>query len=414
MIPRRLAAHILDALKDFPVVYVNGPRQAGKSTLVQTLAATPWPAQYVTFDDASMLGAADSSPEMFLRAFSENLVLDEVQMAPGIFRALKILVDEVRLSNASQANGRFLLTGSADVLALPGLSDALVGRMSVHTLYPLAAVEVTESGNSFLSNLMANDFRAGKAGNESGVTEIIREAGFPELIGKSASVSGRWFESYITTILQREVRQIAQIEKLGVLPNLLRVLASRAGGLINEADIARSIGQNAVTAKTYRVLLQMLFLTFDVKPWYRNIGKRLVKSPKAYLIDTLLLCHLQQIDLEKVAASDPHIFGHIIENFVATELLKQLSFSDLRADLFHFRTSDGKEVDFVIEQPNGSLAGIEVKGRDAVSKRDFDGLRVLQQQTGQDFKCGVILYRGSQLVPFGEKLWAVPVAALWT
>lgn len=413
MIPRRLAAHILDALKDFPVVYVNGPRQAGKSTLVQTLAATPWPAQYVTFDDASMLGAADSSPEMFLRAFSENLVLDEVQMAPGIFRALKILVDEVRLSNASQANGRFLLTGSADVLALPGLSDALVGRMSVHTLYPLAAVEVTESGNSFLSNLMANDFRAGKAGNESGVTEIIREAGFPELIGKSASVSGRWFESYITTILQREVRQIAQIEKLGVLPNLLRVLASRAGGLINEADIARSIGQNAVTAKTYRVLLQMLFLTFDVKPWYRNIGKRLVKSPKAYLIDTLLLCHLQQIDLEKVAASDPHIFGHIIENFVATELLKQLSFSDLRADLFHFRTSDGKEVDFVIEQPNGSLAGIEVKGRDAVSKRDFDGLRVLQEQTGQDFKCGVILYRGSQLVPFGEKLWAVPVAALW-
>ena len=413
MIPRRLAAHILDALKDFPVVYVNGPRQAGKSTLVQTLAATPWPAQYVTFDDASMLGAADSSPEMFLRAFSENLVLDEVQMAPGIFRALKILVDEVRLSNASQANGRFLLTGSADVLALPGLSDALVGRMSVHTLYPLAAVEVTESGNSFLSNLMANDFRAGKAGNESGVTEIIREAGFPELIGKSASVSGRWFESYITTILQREVRQIAQIKKLGVLPNLLRVLASRAGGLINEADIARSIGQNAVTAKTYRVLLQMLFLTFDVKPWYRNIGKRLVKSPKAYLIDTLLLCHLQQIDLEKVAANDPHIFGHIIENFVATELLKQLSFSDLRADLFHFRTSDGKEVDFVIEQPNGSLAGIEVKGRDAVSKRDFDGLRVLQQQTGQDFKCGVILYRGSQLVPFGEKLWAVPVAALW-
>ncbi len=413
MIPRRLAAHILDALKDFPVVYVNGPRQAGKSTLVQTLAATPWPAQYVTFDDASMLGAADSSPEMFLRAFSENLVLDEVQMAPGIFRALKILVDEARLSNASQANGRFLLTGSADVLALPGLSDALVGRMSVHTLYPLAAVEVTESGNSFLSNLMANDFRAGKAGNESGVTEIIREAGFPELIGKSASVSGRWFESYITTILQREVRQIAQIKKLGVLPNLLRVLASRAGGLINEADIARSIGQNAVTAKTYRVLLQMLFLTFDVKPWYRNIGKRLVKSPKAYLIDTLLLCHLQQIDLEKVAANDPHIFGHIIENFVATELLKQLSFSDLRADLFHFRTSDGKEVDFVIEQPNGSLAGIEVKGRDAVSKRDFDGLRVLQQQTGQDFKCGVILYRGSQLVPFGEKLWAVPVAALW-
>ena len=413
MIPRRLATHALDALEDFPVVYVNGPRQAGKSTLVQSLAANQWPAEYVTFDDASMLGAADASPEAFLRAYNKRLVLDEVQMAPGVFRALKILVDEARLNNAPTANGQFLLTGSANVLALPGLSDALVGRMSIHTLYPLAAVEVTESRNSFLSTLMANDFHPGNSDSEIQVTEIIRKAGFPELMGKSAKASGRWFESYITTILQRDVRQIAQIGKLGVLPNLLKIIASRAGGLINEADIGRSIGQNAVTAKNYRVLLQMLFLTFDVKPWFRNIGKRLVKSPKGYLIDTSLLCHLQQIDLEKVAGNDPHIFGHIIENFVATELLKQLSFSDMRAQLFHFRTSDGKEVDFVLEQPNGAVAGIEVKGRDAVSNKDFNGLRVLQQQTGQDFVCGVILYRGNKLIPFGDRLWAVPISELW-
>jgi len=298
-------------------------------------------------------------------------------------------------------------------MALPGLSDALVGRMSIHTLYPLSAVEVTASGNSFLSTLMANGFGPGSVDSQVQTTEIIRLAGFPELSGKSGKTSGRWFESYITTILQRDVRQIAQIEKLGVLPNLLRILASRAGGLINEADIARSIGQNAVTAKNYRVLLQMLFLTFDVKPWFRNIGKRLVKSPKGYLIDTSLLCHLQQIDLEKVARTDPHIFGHIVENFVATELLKQLSFSDIRAELHHFRTSDGKEVDFVLEQPNGLLAGIEVKGRDSVSARDFAGLRVLQQQTGQDFSCGIILYLGRKTIPFGDRLWAVPINALW-
>ncbi len=367
----------------------------------------------MTFDDASMLGAADANPEAFLRAYDKSLVLDEVQMAPGVFRVLKILVDQARLNNASTANGRFLLTGSANVLALPGLSDALVGRMSIHTLYPLAAVEVTQSSNSFLSTLMTNEFCPGKADNEIRITEIIRQAGFPELIGKSRKASGRWFESYITTILQRDVRQIAQIEKLGVLPNLLKILASRAGGLMNEADIARSIGQNAVTTKNYRVLLQMLFLTFDVKPWFRNIGKRLVKSPRSYLVDTSLLCHLQQIDLEKAARSDPHTFGHIFENFVATELLKQLSFSELRAELFHFRTSDGKEVDFVVEQPNGLLAGIGVKGRDAVSNRDFNGLRVLQEQTGQDFACGVILYRGDQFIPFGNRLWAVPISALW-
>jgi len=413
MIPRRMAALVLDALEDFPVVYVNGPRQAGKSTLVQNLATDPWSADYVTFDDASMLGAADANPETFLRAFNKKLVLDEAQMVPGIFRAIKILVDESRFDNTVSANGQFLLTGSANVMALPGLSDALVGRMSIHTLYPMAAVEITKSRNSFLATLMANDFHPGKADCEIQITEIIRQAGFPELIGKGGKASARWFESYITTILQRDVRQIAQIEKLGVLPNLLRILASRAGGLINEADIARSIGQNAVTAKNYRVLLQMLFLTFDVKPWFRNIGKRLVKSPKGYIVDTSLLCHLQQIDLEKSASNDPHMFGHVIENFVATELLKQLSFSDLRAELYHFRTSDGKEVDFVVEQPNGLLAGIEVKGRDAVSNRDFNGLRVLQQQTGQDFICGIILYRGNKFIPFGEQLWAVPLTALW-
>jgi len=413
MIPRRMAMQVSDALEDFPVVYVNGPRQAGKSTLVQSLAAEKWPAEYVTFDDASMLGAADANPETFLRAFRGSVVLDEVQMVPGIFRTIKVLVDEARLNPAAKANGQFLLTGSANVLALPGLSDALVGRMSIHTLYPLAAVEVTESTNSFLPTLMANDFRPGNIDNHIRTTEIIRQAGFPELSGKGSKVSGRWFESYITTILQRDVRQIAQIEKLGVLPNLLRILASRAGGLINEADIARSIGQNAVTAKNYRILLQMLFLTFDVKPWFRNIGKRLVKSPKGYLVDTSLLCHLQQIDLDKVARMDPHIFGHIVENFVATELLKQLSFADMRAELYHFRTSDGKEVDFVVEQPNGLLAGIEVKARDAVSARDFNGLRVLQQQTGQDFLCGIILYQGKKSIPFGDRLWAVPLTALW-
>jgi predicted AAA+ superfamily ATPase len=213
--------------------------------------------------------------------------------------------------------------------------------------------------------------------------------------------------------LQRDVRQLADIAKLGVLPNLLKVLASRAGGLTNEADIARTIGQNAVTTKTYRILLQMLFLTFDVKPWFRNIGKRLVKSTKGYLVDTSLLCHLQQIDIEHIAHKEPHTFGHILENFVASELVKQLGFSELRAELYHFRTSDGKEVDFVIEQPDGSLAGIEVKARDAVSDRDFAGLKILGEQAGSDFVCGIVLYRGRKILPFGEKLWAVPVESLW-
>lgn len=413
MIKRKLGKNILDALPAFPVVYVNGPRQAGKSTLVRKLAARQWPADYVTFDEATMLGAAEANPESFLRAYKNRLILDEVQMAPGLFRVLKILADEARLTDKESANGRYLLTGSANIMALPELSDALVGRMCVLTLYPLSALEITGGTGDFLSRVMANDFKPVTVNRKIAVVDVIRRASFPEITDQNDKRRRQWFEAYITTILQRDVRQIADIAKLGVLPNLLKVLASRAGGLVNEADIARVIGQNAVTAKNYRVLLQMIFLTFDVKPWYRNIGKRLVKAPKGYIIDTSLLCHLQQIDMAKCEISDPHVFGHIFENFVATELLKQLSSSDYVAELQHFRTSDGKEVDFVLERPDGKLAAIEVKGRDAVTASDFKGLKELRRQTQGDFICGIVLYRGSKIIPFDDRMWAVPVDTMW-
>ena len=413
MIERKLKNNVLDALQGFPVVYVNGPRQAGKSTLVQKLAAKEWPADYVTFDEATMLGAAEANPESFLRAYENRLILDEVQMVPDLFRVLKLLSDEARLEDKSSANGRYLLTGSANIMALPQLSDALVGRMRVLTLYPLSALEISGGKGDFLSRLMSNGFKPATIKRKGHITDIIKQATFPEITDEDNERRRQWFESYITTILQRDVRQIADIAKLGVLPNLLKVLAGRAGGLVNEADISRAIGQNAVTAKNYRVLLQMMFLTFDVKPWFRNIGKRLVKSPKSYIIDTSLLCHLQQVDMENVAINDPYLFGHIFENFVATELIKQLSSSVDPAELYHFRTSDGKEVDFVLERPDGKLASIEVKGRDAVSEADFKGLKELGKQTTGDFICGIVLYRGNKVIPFGDRMWAVPVDAMW-
>ncbi|MEZ5548076.1 MAG: ATP-binding protein [Pseudomonadales bacterium] len=413
MIKRKLSTNVLDLLQGFPVVYVNGPRQAGKSTLVQKLADNEWPADYITFDEATMLGAAEANPESFLRAYKDKLILDEVQMVPGLFRVLKVLADEARLADKGSANGRYLLTGSANIMALPKLSDALVGRMSVLTLYPLSALEVTGGKGCFLTQLMGNDFTPGIVNRKVALVDVIRRATFPEITDQNDNRRRQWFEAYITTILQRDVRQIADIAKLGVLPNLLKVLASRAGGLINEADISRAIGQNAVTAKNYRVLLQMMFLIFDVKPWYRNIGKRLVKSPKGYIIDTSLLCHLQQLDMRKSEINDPHVFGHIFENFVATELLKQLSSADDAVELHHFRTSDGKEVDFVLERPDGRLGAIEVKGRDSVTASDFKGLKELRRQTEDDFSCGIVLYRGNKVIPFDDKLWAVPVDAMW-
>ena len=393
-----------------PVVFLNGPRQAGKSTLLQSIAQKDYPAEYVTFDSTTQMAAAASSPESYLRERKGALIIDEVQLVPEIFRALKVVVDELRLEHP-KLKGRFLLTGSANIMALPKLSDPLVGRMSVLTLYPLAASEALGGNGNFIERLFNKDFEADSAKHK--LADIIRLATYPEISGSEKLERTTWFDGYLTTILQRDVRALAEIEKLSTLPNLLRILANRAGGLVNDADIARDAGLNPVTSRNYKTLLKMLFLTFELAPWSRNIGKRLVKSPKGYMSDTLLLCHLMQYELSDLEKNRPELFGHILENFVATELLKLMTFQNEKMDVYHFRTSDNKEVDFVLEKSNGQLAAIEVKQRDSVSKADFKGLEELQRLAGHDFICGIVLYRGRDVVPFGQNLWAVPVSNLW-
>lgn len=410
-IQRQIKNKLLEALALSPVVFLNGPRQAGKSTLVQKIAKNDFPAEYVTFDSVTQMAAAANAPENYLKERKGALIIDEVQLVPDIFRALKVVVDELRQKQGRKVKGHFLLTGSANIMALPKLSDPLVGRMRILTLYPFSGAEILNVTSHFIDNLFNADFQ--KDGEKHKLSDVIRLATFPEISGAHFQERTSWFDSYITTILQRDVRALAEIEKLTALPNLLRILASRAGGLINDADIARSTGLNHITARNYKTLLKMLFLTFDIAPWYRNIGKRLVKSSKGYVTDTLLLCHLLQYELDDLEKNRPELFGHVLENFVAAELLKLISISDKKLDIFHFRTSDNKEVDFVLEKPSGQLAAIEVKKRDHVNASDFKGLKVLQELTGDDFVCGIVLYRGKDVVPFGKNLWATPFNVLW-
>ena len=410
-INRHIRDKVLSALNVTPVVYLNGPRQAGKSTLVQKLAEKEFPAEYVTFDSITQMSAASNSPETYLKEREGALIIDEVQLVPEIFRALKSVVDELRLEQGGKLKGRFLLTGSANIMALPKLSEPLVGRVSVLTLYPLSGAEALNGQGDFIERLFARKFLKNDSNRK--VTDVMRLATFPEMSGVKSHERVQWFDGYLTTILQRDVRALAEIEKLSALPNLLRILSSRAGGLINDADIARDAGLVHVTSRNYRSLLKFLFLTFEVSPWYRNIGKRLVKSPKGYVCDTLLLCHLLQYELSDLEKNRPELFGNVLENFVATELLKLIANKGSRFNLHHFRTGDNKEADFVLEQPNGQLAAIEVKSRDRVEKSDFKGLEALQALTEDDFICGIVLYRGNDVVPFGDKMWAVPMSNLW-
>lgn len=413
---RKITPKILEALKVSPVVFLNGARQSGKSTLVQSIADNVGtkknPAQYISFDKPTQMAAAAAAPEAFLEAYTTNLIIDEVQMVPELFRALKIVVDESRFTNKSKANGKYLLTGSANILALPKLSDPLVGRMSVMTLYPFSTAEATSGAGNGLDRILEMDF-SGIKNRGLSLNEAITLATFPEISGKNKKERSIWFDGYLATILQRDVRMLAELEKISALPNLLRILATRAGNLINDADVSRDLGLNPVTGKFYRNILMMMFLTFDVRPWYRNIGKRLVKSAKGYLTDSLMLCHMLDLNLDDIEKNKPDLFGHVLENYVATEITKMLTYTDHKAQLLHFRTSDGKEVDFVLERPDGTIFGIEVKKSSSVNFSDFNGLNTLALHTGNDFTGGIVLYSGKEVVPFGKNLWAVPYFILW-
>jgi predicted AAA+ superfamily ATPase len=400
-----------------PAVFLNGPRQAGKSTLAQHIARTYMDADYVTFDDISTLAAASNDPEGFLRQFQKPVIIDEVQMVPEVFRVLKLIIDERRAQDKGHANGRFLLTGSTNILALPGLADALVGRMAVLSLYPLAAVESLGNGQPGINGWFDQDINFNKADaqkpKDPSFNDIIREATFPEISSGPAANNVLWFESYLTTLLQRDVRQLAEIEKIPALPNMIKILAARAGSLLNDAACARDAKLNAVTYRHYRVLLQQLFLISLVPPWYRNIGKRFVKSPKLFFVDTALLCHALGVDAANLQKQNPGLFGHVLENFVASELTKQLAMLADGGTLYHFRTHDDKEVDFMIERRSGELLGFEVKGRDSITPDDFAGLKALKEQAGTDFRRGIVLYLGKTTISFGDDFWAMPIQSLW-
>jgi predicted AAA+ superfamily ATPase len=416
IISRFIQPLLLETLKTNPVVFLNGPRQSGKSTLVlnnlTNIGKNGTAASYITFDNATQMAAASFSPASFLSAYDNTVILDEVQLVPEIFRALKLRVDELRLQDKSTSNGRYLLTGSANILALPKLSESLVGRMNILTLFPFCTAEAAGGKGTGLDCIFSMNFSSIRSGDIT-ISEAIKLATYPEILDKDDRQVNSWFDGYISTILQRDVKMLADLEKIAALPSLLRALASRAGNVINDADLSRDVGLNAVTGKFYRNILKMMFLSVDVPPWYRNISKRLVKSAKGYLTDTLLLCFMLDLNLEHLVKNRPDLFGHILENYVAMELTKLLSFSDSKAKLYHFRTSDGKEVDFVLEKPNGNLWAVEVKSSDTVSAKDFSGIKLMQEMTGKDFMGGVVLYSGKESVPFGKNLWAVPYNVLW-
>jgi len=415
MIERALTPSLLDALQDRPVTLIVGARQSGKSTLALSVANGAHPARYLTFDDPPTFAAAAGDPVGFLAGLSSDVVLDEVQLVPELFRTLKAAVDRDRRP------GRFLLTGSAQVLLLPRLSESLAGRMEILTLWPLAQGEVAGSGASFIDAVFAGESLSSRlpAGAGSGlptsedVRGLIALGGFPEVrtLGDARRRSA-WFASYVTTILQRDVRDIANVDGLATMPALLQLLAARSATLFNASELSRSAGIKLTTLNRYMTLLETVYLVHRLPAWSPNLGKRLVKSPKLHFVDTGLAAHLIGLD-EGGLGGAPQALGALLETFVVNELQKQAGWSSTRARLFHFRSADRKEVDVIMEDAAGRIVGVEVRATATPGQADFRGLRALKELAGKRFVHGFVLHLGDAALPFGDRLEAAPVASLW-
>jgi predicted AAA+ superfamily ATPase len=407
MIQRNIQDSIRRAMADTPVVLLNGARQTGKTTLAQALAAASG-AQYFTLDDSATLALAAGDPAGFIRNLAGPVVLDEIQKAPDLFPAIKLVVDKDRQP------GRFLLTGSANVMTLPRLSESLAGRMEIIPLYPFSAGEMSAVREGFFGRLFGGTLAKVKPQVKGGnLAARMTRGGYPEAIQRQTDDRrAAWFASYISTILQRDVRDLARVDALHSLPNLLKLLAARASGLLNLADVGRDASLPHTTLTRYLALLETVFLVHRLPAWSRNLGQRLVKAPKLHLVDTGLACHLIGADARRLS-EDRTLLGRLLESFVVGELRKQLSWTDPRTALFHLRTATGSEVDVVLEKADGSVAAIEVKASATVAASDFAALKALRDQLGRQFRAGVVLYLGEQIVPSGDRLWLVPVPALW-
>lgn len=406
---RNLTSQILAALRDTPVVYLQGPRQAGKSTLVQALRDDGHEAAYFTLDDGATLAGAQSDPDGFVAGLPERVILDEVQRVPELLRAIKRSVDVKRKP------GRFLLTGSAQALVLPKVSESLAGRMEVLTLWPFSQGEIEGRREGFVDACFAREFTPGRCRDTGwpALAERIAAGGYPEAVARpDARRRQAWFGAYVTTLLERDVRDLANVTGLRDLPRLLRLAASRAMGLLNFADLSRDAAMPQTTLQRYWALFEATFLVRALPPWHANLGLRLVKTPKVLLGDTGLLCHLLGLDAARLQADDL-MTGAALECFVAGELTKQIAWSEAQPGLFHYRTHTQQEVDFVLEDARGRLVGIEVKKTASPTSGDLKGLRHLQEQTGKRFLRGLLLYTGSASVAFGPNLHAVPVSAVW-
>ena len=403
--PRLIGQRIAEAMADTPVVLLAGPRQAGKTTLVRQISDDG--RRYLTLDDELTLLSAREDPVGMIRSL-DSAVIDEIQRAPALLLAIKKSVDEDRRP------GRFLLTGSANLMALPTVADSLAGRMETLLLLPLSQSEIEGQSANWLDCVFSGRIPQPTAQAHSvNLVDRVLRGGYPEALSRPTSRRRiAWARQYLDALLQRDVRDISGIEKLDQLPRFLRALAQTAGQMCNYTQLGGQVGLDSKTAAKYVGVFEQIFLLRRVDVWARNRLNRVVKTAKLQFIDSGLLATLLNLTADEVQR-DRTRFGNVLESFVFGELLKATTTADADYGLMYYRDADKVEVDVVIENALGQLVGVEVKASATVNERDLRGLRKLSALAGDQFKMGVLLYDGDETLPLGDNIWAAPLSTLW-
>lgn len=409
----RMAQCLLDELAAaLRVVIVNGPRQSGKTTLLKQYQLGHG-GSYRTLDNRQDQEAAVADPVAFAVEGERPRLIDEVHRGGDwLVRAIKMAVD------ADPGPGQFILSGSSRFLTVPTLSESLAGRAVFLDLWPLSVAERTGGPTDFFARLF-DASGSGLVGQESRWTRddyirVICEGGFPEVLPLTSPVVRRaWHDSYLTTVINRDISEFADIGKASAIPRLLGLVAARSGSPLVVADLARSADLDRATTRNYLTYLDTVFLTAEVGPWSTNLTKRLSKTPKVFVTDSGLAAHLLGVTAPDLQRVGHPALGGLLETFVLTELLKLRTVSQVPVSVWQLREGEDREIDFVLEGPGGAVAGIEVKATTSPGADTARHLRWFKEKTGDRFRAGIVLHLGSRPSSFGDGIAAIPVSALW-